>query len=120
MEILSQPVKRTDTQLLTIMHLTQLLTCLTGFGGLLVPLIIWITQKDAVKDLDTHGKAILNFQLSLLVWVFISIPAILLFGLGIVLLLFLGVISFILPIVNAIKASNGEAPSYFMTFNFIS
>jgi hypothetical protein len=120
MEVVSQQVKRTDTQLLAIMHLSQLLTHFTGFGGLIVPLIIWITQKDTVKDVDVHGKAIINFQLSLLVWIIISIPAILLFGLGILLLMFIGVIAFILPIVNAIKASNGESPSYFMTFKFLT
>ena len=32
----------------------------------------------------------------------------------------LGILAFVLPIVNAIKVNKGEAPSYFMTIRFIS
>ena len=57
-------LKRTDNQLLMLTHLSQLLTYITGCGGLVVPLIIWATQKDKVIGMNAHGKAILNFQLS--------------------------------------------------------
>ncbi len=120
MEVISNTAKRVDNQLLMITHLSQLLTHFTGFGGLLVPLILWLTQRDKIIGMDEHGKAIVNFQLSLLLWAIISIPAILLFGLGILMLIFLGIIAFVLPIVNAIKASNGDHPSYFMTIKFIA
>ncbi|MEZ4779242.1 MAG: DUF4870 domain-containing protein [Flavobacteriaceae bacterium] len=111
--------KRVDTSLLVITHLSQLLTYITGFGGLIVPLILWLTQKDRVADMDAHGKQIINFQISLILYVIIGIPSILLLGLGILILIFACVISFVLPIVNAVRASNGEAPSYFATFRFI-
>jgi len=111
---------RVDNQLLVITHLSQLLTYLTGFGGLIVPLIIWLTSKDNVVGMDEHGKSIINFQLSMLLYTFLAIPAILLLGLGILMLIFVGIIAFVLPIVNAVRASNGEAPSYFGTIRFIS
>ena len=57
-----------DRQLLVITHLSQLVTLVTGFGSLLVPLILWVTQKDKVYEMDAHGKNILNFQLSLLIY----------------------------------------------------
>jgi len=120
MEVINHTSKSTDTQLLVITHLSQMLNHFTGFGGLIVPLVLWLTKKDSIVGMDEHGKSILNFQLSLLLWVFISIPAILLFGLGILSLIFIGVISFVLPIVNAVRASKGESPSYFMTIRFIS
>ncbi len=120
MEVINQTAKRTDTQLLLLTHLSQLLTYVTGFGGLIVPLIIWLTQKDKVEGMDEHGKAIVNFQISMYLLIIISIPAIFLLGLGILTLILVGIISFILPIVNAIKASKGEDPSYFMTIRFIS
>ena len=113
-------LKRTDNQLLVITHLAQLLTYVTGFGGLLVPLIIWATQKDRVDGMDLHGKAILNFQLSILIYSILSIPLILLFGLGILTLIFIGILAFVMPIINAIKASNGEFPSYPLSLNFVS
>ena len=120
MEVINHTSKRTDTQLLVITHLSQLLNYFTGFGGLIVPLILWLTQRDVIEGMEEHGKSIINFQLSMLLWIFISIPAILLFGLGILSLIFIGIISFVIPIVNAVKASNGESPSYFMTIKFIS
>lgn len=121
MEIVNQKeALRSDNSLLAITHLSQLLTYVTGFGGLIVPLFIWLTSKDKVIGMDEHGKAIINFQLSIILLIILSIPAILLFGLGILSLIFIGIVSFVLPIVNAVKASNGESPSYFMTFRFFS
>ncbi|RMA58992.1 DUF4870 domain-containing protein [Ulvibacter antarcticus] len=122
MEVITQPqyAKRTDTQLLVLTHLSQLLTYITGFGGLIVPLIIWLTKKDEVNHMDEHGKSIINFQLSMILFAVLSIPAIFLLGLGILTLILVGIVSFVVPIVNAVKASNGEAPSYFMTIRFIS
>ncbi len=111
---------REDRQLLLVTHLCQLLTFITGFGGLIVPLVIWATQKDKVLEMHEHGKAIINFQLSLIIYTIICIPLILAFGLGILGLIVLGVISLVFPIVNAVKASQGELPSYPLSLNFIS
>lgn len=111
---------RKDNQLLVITHLSQLLTFLTGFGGLIVPLILWATQKDKVLEMDEQGKRIINFQISLIIYAIICIPAILLLGLGIIGLIVIGFISLIFPIINAIKANNGESPTYPLSFNFIS
>jgi len=120
MEVINHTAKRTDTQLLVITHLSQLLTYVTGFGGLIVPLILWLTQKDKVEGMNEHGKSIVNFQLTVLLITIISIPGILLFGLGILSLIFIGTVAFIIPIVNAVRASNGESPSHFCTIRFIS
>ncbi|WP_298494785.1 DUF4870 domain-containing protein [uncultured Algibacter sp.] len=111
---------RQDKQLLVITHLSQLITLVTGFGSLLLPLVLWLTQKEKVYQMDTHGKNIINFQLSLILWCIICVPLILFFGLGLLGFLVLGIVSFIFPIINAIKASRGETPIYPFTFNFIS
>ena len=120
MEVINHSAKRTDNGLLVITHLSQLLTYITGFGGLVVPLVLWLSSRDRVEGMNEHGKSIINFQLSLILYLILGIPGILLFGLGILLLIFAGIISFVLPIVNAIKAGNGEPPSYFATIRFIS
>jgi len=113
-------MKREDNQLIVITHLCQLLTCFTGVGGLIVPLILWVTQKDKVMDMDAHGKAIINFQLSIIIYTIICFPLILLVGLGILGFIILAIMSFIFPIINAIKASNRELPNYPLSFNFVS
>lgn len=120
MEIINQNIAfREDRQLLVITHLTQYLDYVTGFGGLIVPLILWLTNRDAVLGMNEHGKSIVNLQLSLILYVVIGIPGILLLGMGILLLVFAGILSLIMPIVNAVRASNGESPSYFGTIRFI-
>ncbi|EDM44798.1 hypothetical protein SCB49_14540 [unidentified eubacterium SCB49] len=120
MQTVNHKALRVDHQFLMLTHLSQLLTYVTGIGGFIVPLIIWLTKKDEIADLDEHGKAIINFQITMFIFAAISVPLILAFGLGILTLIFVGIVSFVMPIVNAIKANNGEAPSLFCTIRFIS
>ena len=110
---------RKDNQLIVITHLSQLLDFITGFGGFIIPLILWLTNKEKVYTMDEHGKSIINFQLSMLIYAIISIPLILALGLGILLLIGIGLICLIFPIINAIKASKGEAPHYPLSISFI-
>jgi uncharacterized protein len=117
---LKSTIMRQDNQLLVITHLSQLIMLITGFGSLILPLILWLTQKEKVYQMNEHGKRIVNFQISLIVYFIICIPMILFFGLGLLGFVVLGIISVIFPIINDIKASNGELPSYPLSFNFIS
>ncbi|HET7360315.1 MAG TPA: DUF4870 domain-containing protein [Salinimicrobium sp.] len=110
---------REDKQLLVITHLSQLLNLVTVIGGLIVPLVIWLTQKEKVLGMDEHGKMILNFQISLFIYSIICVPFIFLFGLGILFLIIIGLISLIFPILNAIKVSNNEIPSYPLSIRFL-
>ncbi len=110
---------REDRQTLMLTHLSQLLDLVTGFGGFIVPLIIWITNKDKIYDMDEHGRSILNFQLSMFVYAIICIPLILLIGLGILGLIGIGILCLVFPIINAIKANNGELPHYPFSIEFI-
>ena len=111
---------RRDRQLIVLTHLSQLITFLIGFGSLLLPLILWLTNRDKVYGMDEHGKHILNFQISLLIYTLLCIPLILLLGLCILGLIVIGAIAVIFPIVNAVKASNGEKPTYPLSLSFIS
>lgn len=110
---------REDRQLIVLTHLSQLITLLIGFGSLIVPLILWTTNREKVYEMDVHGKSIVNFQISILIYFLVCIPMILFFGLGLLGMLLLGVIAIIFPIINAIKASNGERPNYPFTIQFL-
>ncbi|WP_081212309.1 DUF4870 domain-containing protein [Salegentibacter sediminis] len=103
---------REDNQMLVLTHLSQLLDLVTGIGGFLVPLILWLTQKDKVAGMDHHGKMILNFQISMFIYSIIAVPLIFLLGLGLIALFVIAVIMIVLPIVNALKVSKGEMPHY--------
>ena len=99
--------------------MSQLLTFITGIGGLIVPLILWITQKDKVDNMDIHGRSIVNFQISIIIYSILSIPLILVFGLGILTLILICIMAFVFPIINAIKASRNELPNYPLTIKII-
>ena len=111
---------RQDRQLIVLTHLSQLITLVIGFGSLILPLILWMANKEKVYNMDAHGKNILNFQISIFIYALICVPLILLLGLGILGLIALCLICIIFPIINAIKASNGETPKYPLSLNFIS
>lgn len=108
-----------NKELLAITHLSQLLDFFTAIGGFIVPLILWVLKKDEIEGMDAHGKAIINFRISMLLYVFICIPLILFFGLGILGFIILGIFYFTFPIINAYKASKGEEPNYPFSISFL-
>lgn len=117
---LKKKTMKKNKELLVLTHLSQLLDFVTGIGGLIVPLVLWVVKKDEVLGMDEHGKAIINFRISMFLYVLLCIPLILFFGLGLLGFLILGVFYFIFPILNAIKANNNEQPSYPFSINFIN
>jgi len=119
MEYSNATIMREDRKLLMLTHLSQLLDLVTGIGGFLVPLVIWLTLKEKILGMDAHGKKILNFQISLFIYSIIAIPLIFLFGIGILILIGIGIIAIVFPILNAIKVNNGEIPSYPLSINIL-
>ena len=109
-----------NRQLLVFTHLSQLLDFLTGIGGFIVPLLLWLVKKDEVFDMDRHGKAILNFRISMFLYLLICIPFVLLFGLGLLGFIVIGLFYIIFPIINAVRASNNQQPNYPLSIKFLS
>ncbi|WP_298779074.1 DUF4870 domain-containing protein [uncultured Polaribacter sp.] len=109
-----------NKQLLVLTHLSQLLDFVSGIGGFVIPLILWLTKKDEIRNMDETGKAILNFRISMFIYLLICIPLILLLGLGIVGIIVIAIFYLIFPITNAIKASNNQPPNYPFSISFIS
>ena len=100
------------------LHLSQLLNFIVPFGGVIAPIIIWQMNKDKTPALDAHGKMIVNWMLSALIYSVVS------FVLAFVLIGFLGFIALfvtgiVFPIVGAIKANNGEFWEYPLTIKFL-
>lgn len=110
---------REDKQLLVLTHLSQLLDFVSGVGGFIVPLVIWLIKKDEIVDMDRQGKEILNFRISMFIYILICIPLILLLGLGILGLIVIGFFYLIFPIVNAVRVSNCQEPNYPLTLKII-
>lgn len=100
-----------------LMHLSQLL--IVAFGtGFVIPIVMWAISKDHNRQADEHGVAILNWMLSL--FIYLTLFGLLSFVLvGIPFLVVYAVLSLLFPIMGAIKATNGEEWRYPTAIRFI-
>ena len=94
-----------------LLHLSVFLGYAVPFGGLIAPILIWQLKKDQFPDLDQHGKMVMNFIISMLIYSFAAF--LLTFVLiGFFVGLALMVVGVAYPIIGAIKANNGEFWKY--------
>lgn len=98
--------------------LSQFLNCITGLGGLIVPLIIWLIKKDSSAYLDQIGKETVNFQITLLILMVICWLLCFIF-IGLLLLPIVGIYALVVIIIAAIKANQGIIYRYPVCFRFI-
>ncbi|MDQ0255657.1 putative Tic20 family protein [Evansella vedderi] len=87
--------------------LAMLIYIISFFTVFFGPLIIWLIKKNDSTFIDHHGREYLNFLISVTVYGFISSILVLLI-IGVFLLLFIAVGTFLLTIIAAIKAYEGE------------
>jgi len=57
-----------EKNIATFTHLSSLSQYLIPLGNYIFPILIWTTKKDKSEFVDHHGKQVLNFQLSLLLY----------------------------------------------------
>jgi len=100
------------------LHLSQLLNFIVPFGGVIAPIIIWQMNKDKTPALDAHGKMIVNWMLSALIYSVVSF-VLLIVAIGVLGFIALFVTGIVFPIVGAIKANNGEFWEYPLTIKFL-
>jgi len=117
---MSEPTQTTtviqaqDRTLAILTHLSGLAGYIIPLGGVLVPIIIWVVKKD-----DRVIAAIAKQAVLLNIAVFVCGIALALLMLTVILIpvtflgwAVLGLIAVILPIVGAVKASDGEYYMY--------
>jgi uncharacterized protein len=91
---------------------------LSIFFSFIPGLVIYLMKKDESPYVAEHAKEVLNFQISLLIYVFVSIILVFLI-VGIFLLIAIGIGSLILYIVAAIKANEDVLYRYPLTIRLI-
>jgi len=108
-----------------LLHLSQIVGSWIGWlGSLLIPLIMWILKRDESPFIDETGKEVLNFQISLYIYlVILYVFGILTLGLGFLLALPLilaaELLIIILAVVGAVKAANGQVYRYPLNLRLI-
>ena len=99
-------------------HLLSFSGYLIPFGSVLGPLIIWMIKKDEMPFVNDQGKESLNFQLTMLIAVIVSvILCLVLIGflmLGVVL-----IFQIVVVIMASIKANEGIKYRYPYTIRFL-
>jgi uncharacterized Tic20 family protein len=84
----------------------------------IIPLIIWSMKKDENTEIDRQGKDVINFQISMMIYLFAS--AILVFAIvGIVFLLFLGLYITTITIINSTRVVMEKDYKYYLTIRFV-
>lgn len=100
-----------------ILHLSMFAGYLVPMAGFVAPIVIWQVQKEKLPMLDVHGRIVVNWILSSLIYGVVS--WLLCFVLiGFLLLPILGICAVAFPIIGAIKANNGEAWRYPLSLTF--
>jgi len=99
-------------------HLSAFAGYFFPFGGVIGPLICWLSRKDESQWVNQNGKASLNFQLSILLYMILAAPLSIII-IGIPIIIFLGVLEIICIIIASIRASKGEEYRYPISIPFI-
>ena len=115
-----------------LMHLSQLANYIFPFAGIVLPIVMWATNKDQSSTVDRHGKNIFNFMLSMVIYSIVltfmlfvmAVLSAIIVGLPVGALFVLpaymaiGVASVVFVIIAAVKTSNGEYWPYPLCIRF--
>ena len=99
-------------------HLSALAGFIIPFGNILGPLLVWQIKKNEIPSTNVHGKAAMNFQITVVIALLAGMAvAILLsfFCVGFLLIpvvMLIGLAGLIFAIIAGIKANNGEDYKY--------
>ncbi|MDO6422684.1 DUF4870 domain-containing protein [Saccharophagus degradans] len=100
-----------------LMHLSQLTGFIIPFGGLILPIVMWATNKDQSENINKHGKVVLNWVISSTIYCVVAFMLIALV-IGVPLLIGLCITSLVFIVIGAIKANNGELWPYPISIKF--
>jgi len=111
-------LSETERNWAMLCHLSAFAGFFFPFGGIIGPLICWLTRKDESAWVNENGKASMNFELSVLLYIVLAIPLCFII-IGIPIVVFLGVLKIVCIVIASIKASKGEKFKYPLAIPFI-
>jgi len=102
-----------------ILHLSQFAGYVVPVAGLILPIVLWQLKKEELPGIDAHGKVVVNWIISEILYAAGCLALAFLF-IGVPLLIVVGVLGIIFPIIAAIKANDGEVWPYPLSISFLS
>jgi uncharacterized Tic20 family protein len=100
------------------LHLSQLAGFIIPLAGLVVPILIWQLKKAELPGIDAHGKIVVNWIISEIIYLLVCLLLVLVV-VGGPLMIAVGLLGVVFPIIGAIKANNGQVWRYPLTLNII-
>lgn len=114
-----QPVTNKDeTMWAMFCHLSALAGFVIPFGNIIGPLVLWVIKKDEYPLVNDQGKEALNFQISMTIYILVSIVLIFV-AIGILFLIALALFEIFAIVIASIKASEGKTYRYPLTIRFL-
>ena len=106
-------------------HLSALAGFVIPFGNMLGPLLVWQIKKNEIPSTNVHGKAALNFQITVTIAALVGmVVAVILsfFCVGFLLIpivILIGLAGLVFAVIAGIKANNGEEYKYPFSFELV-
>lgn len=102
------------------LHLSQLLGVILPFIpfiGVIVPVVMWASEKDKSRAVDAHGRIVLNWIISYIIYFAVSLVLIVVV-VGGFLLVAVVVLNIIFAIIGGVKANSGVYWKYPLSIPF--
>lgn len=116
-----------STGLAIFTHASILIGLVVPLLGIIVPVVVWITQRQSNELAVACAKEALNFQISVLLWSVLLVGVAIggavappLIWIALALAVVLAILYVILPIVACVKAASGESWRYPLTAHLFS
>ena len=100
-----------------LLHLSSFLSIAVPFAGIVLPVVMWATNKNESPIIDAHGKNVINWMISFIIYAVVSVLLFLVI-IGIPMLVALFICSIVFTIMGAVKANNGKVWKYPMSIQF--
>ena len=100
-------------------HISTFSNAIVPLGNFIGPIVIWQLKKNESEFVADQAKEALNFQITLMIYIVISILLVFIF-IGVFLIIGLVLFSLIIVIVAGVRANNGEYYRYPMCIRLIS
>jgi uncharacterized Tic20 family protein len=111
-------LSETERNWAMLCHLSAFAGFFFPFGGILGPLICWLSKRDESAWVSLNGRNSINFQLSMLLYIVLAIPLFFII-IGIPIIVVLGTLKVVCIIIASVKAAKGELFRYPLLIPFI-
>lgn len=94
-------------------HLGSLAGYILPLGNILLPLILWLVNKDKMPFVNDQGKESVNFQISITIYLLAALlVGIVTCGIGLLLVIVPGIFGLVMAIIACLEANKGVAYRY--------